>query len=60
MALSKRQGTSVHAATPHPILESLLERQRAKNRAVEDRRAALAAELAATNEKLNRLYRAIS
>ena len=41
------------------ILESLFERQRAKNRAVEDRRAALAAELAATNEKLNRLYRAI-
>jgi site-specific DNA recombinase len=41
------------------ILESLLERQRTKNRAVEDRRAALAAELAATNEKLNRLYRAI-
>ena len=41
------------------ILESLLERQRAKNRAVEDRRAALTAELAATNEKLNRLYRAI-
>jgi site-specific DNA recombinase len=41
------------------ILESLLERQRAKNRATEDRRAALVAELAATNEKLNRLYRAI-
>jgi hypothetical protein len=41
------------------ILEALLERQRAKNRAVEDRRAALAVELAATNEKLNRLYRAI-
>jgi site-specific DNA recombinase len=36
-----------------------LERQRAKNRAVEDRRATLAVELAATNEKLNRLYRAI-
>jgi site-specific DNA recombinase len=41
------------------ILESLVERQRAKNRAVDDRRAALAAELAASNEKLNRLYRAI-
>jgi site-specific DNA recombinase len=41
------------------ILESLLERQDAKNRAVDDRRAALRAELATTNEKLNRLYRAI-
>jgi len=41
------------------ILESLLERQRSKNCAVEDRRTALAAELAATNEKLDRLYRAI-
>ena len=41
------------------ILESLLERKLAKNRAVEDRRAALLTELAATNEKLNRLYRAI-
>ena len=41
------------------ILESLLERNRAKNRAVADRRAALLAELAVTNEKLNRLYRAI-
>lgn len=41
------------------ILESLFERQRAKNRSVDDRRAALAAELAGTNEKLNRLYRAI-
>jgi site-specific DNA recombinase len=41
------------------ILESLLERNRAKNSAVADRRAALLAELAVTNEKLNRLYRAI-
>jgi hypothetical protein len=41
------------------ILESLFERQRAKNRAAEDRRAALAGELASANEKLNRLYRAI-
>jgi site-specific DNA recombinase len=41
------------------ILESLLERNRAKNRAVADRRAALLTELAVTNEKLNRLYRAI-
>jgi site-specific DNA recombinase len=41
------------------ILKSLFARQRAKNRAVEDRRAALTAELAATDEKLNRLYRAI-
>ena len=41
------------------ILESLFERQCAKNRAVEGRRAALMAELAAVNEKLNRLYRAI-
>jgi site-specific DNA recombinase len=41
------------------ILESLLERQHEKNRAVEDRRTALVVELAATNEKLNRLYRAI-
>jgi DNA invertase Pin-like site-specific DNA recombinase len=41
------------------ILESLFERQRAKNRAAADRRAALAGELASTNEKLNRLYRAI-
>ena len=30
-----------------------------KNRAIEDRRAALAAEFSTTNEKLNRLYRAI-
>jgi DNA invertase Pin-like site-specific DNA recombinase len=41
------------------ILESLFERHRAMNRAVDDRRSALAAELAVTNEKLNRLYRAI-
>ena len=41
------------------ILESLFERQCAKNHAVEGRRAALTAELAAVNEKLNRLYRAI-
>jgi site-specific DNA recombinase len=41
------------------ILESLLENQHAKNRSVEDRRAALMSELAATNERLNRLYRAI-
>ena len=41
------------------ILETLFERQRAKNRAAEDRRAALAGELASANEKLNRLYRAI-
>ena len=55
----KRQAASLHAGTPHQILESLFERQRAKNRAVEDRRAALAAELAGTNEKLKRFYRAI-
>jgi hypothetical protein len=41
------------------ILESLFERQRVKNRAIEDRRAALAAEFSTTNEKLHRLYRAI-
>ena len=41
------------------ILASLFERQRAKNRAVEDRRASLTAELARINEKLKRLYRAI-
>ena len=41
------------------ILESLFERHRAMNRLVDDRRSALAAELAVTNEKLNRLYRAI-
>ncbi len=41
------------------ILESLFERQRSKNRAVEDRRAPLTAEFAAANERLNRLYRAI-
>ena len=41
------------------ILESLLERRCSQNRAVEDRRVALAAELAAMNEKLDRLYRAI-
>ena len=41
------------------ILESLLENQHAKNCSVEDRRAALMSELAATNERLNRLYRAI-
>jgi hypothetical protein len=41
------------------ILESLFERQRVKNRAIEDRRAALAAEFSTANEKLNRLYRAI-
>ena len=41
------------------ILESLFERQCANNHAVEGRRAALTAELAAVNEKLNRLYRAI-
>ena len=36
-----------------------MDRQRAKNRAVDERRAALAAELVATNDKINRLYRAI-
>jgi site-specific DNA recombinase len=41
------------------ILESLFERQRAKDRAADDRRTALAGELAVRNEKLNRLYRAI-
>jgi site-specific DNA recombinase len=41
------------------ILRSLLETQHAKNRAVDDRRASLMAELAAANERLNRLYRAI-
>jgi site-specific DNA recombinase len=41
------------------ILSSLFERQLAKNRAVENRRASLVAELARVNEKLNRLYRAI-
>jgi site-specific DNA recombinase len=41
------------------ILESLCERQRVKDRAAVDRRAALAGELASMNEKLNRLYRAI-
>jgi site-specific DNA recombinase len=41
------------------MLASLFERQLAKNRAVEDRRASLAVELARINEKLNRLYRAI-
>jgi site-specific DNA recombinase len=41
------------------ILETLLERQSANDRAVQDRRAALTAELAAKGEKLKRLYRAI-
>jgi site-specific DNA recombinase len=41
------------------ILESLFERQRVKNRAIEDRRAALTNEFSTANEKLNRLYRAI-
>ena len=41
------------------ILETLLKRQTANDRAVQDRRAALTAELAAKGEKLKRLYRAI-
>jgi len=41
------------------ILEMLLERQSAHDRAIDDRRAALTAELAAKDEKLKRLYRAI-
>jgi site-specific DNA recombinase len=41
------------------ILQSLLEGQRAKSRAVDDRRGALKVELTATQDKLNRLYRAI-
>src|SRR5262249_32278922 len=41
------------------ILETLLKRQSANDRAVQDRRAALTAELAAKGEKLKRLYRAI-
>src|SRR5262249_40038790 len=41
------------------ILEALLERQSANDRAIHDRRAALTVELAANDEKLKRLYRAI-
>ena len=41
------------------ILESLVERQGDKDRAVQDRRAALKMELAAKDEKLKRLYRAL-
>ena len=41
------------------ILESLIERQGGKDRAVQDRRAALKSELAAKEEKLKRLYRAL-
>ena len=41
------------------ILEALLERQGGKDRAVHDRRAALKTELAAKEEKLKRLYRAL-
>jgi len=41
------------------ILGALLERQATKNSSVQDRRAALKAELAQKDEKLSRLYRAI-
>jgi site-specific DNA recombinase len=41
------------------ILESLIERQEDKDRAEQDRRAALKTELAAKEEKLRRLYRAL-
>jgi site-specific DNA recombinase len=41
------------------ILGALLERQATKNSSVQDRRAALKAELAQKDEKLGRLYRAI-
>ncbi len=41
------------------ILEGLVERQGAKDRAVEGRRAALQVELNARQDKLSRLYRAI-
>jgi site-specific DNA recombinase len=41
------------------ILETLLKRRSENDRAVQDRRAALTAELAAKGEKLKRLYRAI-
>jgi site-specific DNA recombinase len=41
------------------ILESLIQRQGEKDRAAQDRRAALKAELAGKEEKLKRLYRAL-
>jgi site-specific DNA recombinase len=41
------------------ILEGLVERQGAKDRAVDSRRAALQVELSARQDKLSRLYRAI-
>ena len=41
------------------ILEFLIEHQGGKDRAVQDRRAALKSELAAKEEKLKRLYRAL-